>query len=118
MRLFFFVFCSGGAVFYFINHAFKVDSFADETLINNVYHFVAGFIFLAGAIRLNLKHKFKFFILLVIMILLLDEIFDYMRYVKDFSFLSLFYNLYLLLWGALSGLVLSKRLKNTNIPFV
>ena len=111
MRLFWFVFCSGWVFIYFVDHAIKVDSFAEETLINNLYHFFTGFIFLAGVNRLNLKHKFKFFMVLVIVILCLDEIYDYMRHVKDFTFLSLFYNLSLLLWGALSGLALSKRSK-------
>lgn len=118
MRLFWFVFCSGWAFIYFLDHAFKVDSFTEETLINNLYHFFTGFIFLAGAIRLNLKHKLKFFLVLVIVILFLDEIYDYVRYVKDFTFLTLFYNLSLLLWGALSGLALSKRSKDTNDPSI
>ena len=105
MRLFWFVFFSGGIFFYFLDQAFKVELFTTETVLNNMYHFFAGFIYLAWSLRLNLKNKLKYFILLAAVILFIDEMNDYLRHYRTFTFIELFYNLYLLLWGALCGYV-------------
>ncbi len=111
MRLFWFVFLSGGVFFYFIDQAFKMDLFSKETLLNNMYHFFAGFIYLAWTLRLNLKNKLKLFFLLAAVILFIDEMYDYLRHFRTFTFIELFYNLYLLLWGALCGYVFMMRPK-------
>ena len=109
MRLFWLVFGTGLLVFYFVDKAVKVDSFTVETLLNNLYHFFAGFIFLTGMFYLNIQYKFRWFAILFLGILVLDEIYDLSRGIKDTSFITIFFNSYLLLWGGVSGLVFSKK---------
>ena len=109
MRLFWFVLCTGLLIFYFVDKAVKVDSFTVETLLNNLYHFFAGFIFLAGMFYLKMQHKFRWFVILFLGILVLDEIYDLSRGIKDTSFITIFFNSYLLIWGGVSGLAFSKK---------
>ena len=44
MRLFWFVLCTGLFIYYFADRAVKLDSFTVEAIMNNFYHFFAGFI--------------------------------------------------------------------------
>ena len=113
MRLFWFVFCTGLIIFYFVDQAVEVDSFTKETIINNLYHFFAGFIFLAGMFYLKMQHKFRWFVILFIGILVFDEIYDLSRGIKDTSLITIFFNSYLLIWGGVSGLVFSKKRATT-----
>ena len=96
-------------MFYFVDQAVEVDSFTNETIINNLYHFFAGFIFLAGMFYLEMRHKLRWFVILFIVILVLDEIYDLSRGIKDTSLITIFFNSYLLIWGGVSGLVFSKK---------
>ncbi len=114
MRLFWLTFCVGWVLFYFADQAVKYDSLTVEGLINNLYHFFAGFIFITWMFKSNIKNKFKSFIILLIVILVLDETYDYFRHVKDFGLIMLIYHLYLVFWGAASGLMISKHLTRTK----
>ncbi len=114
MRLFWFVFCTGLLIFYFVDKAVKVDSFTIETQLNNLYHFLAGFIFLTWMFHAKIQHKFRWFVIVFISILVLDEVYDFSRGIKDTSFITIFFNSYLLLWGGISGLVFSKKRFSAN----
>ncbi len=109
MRLFWFVICTGLLIYYFADKAVKLDSFTIEAILNNFYHFFAGFVFLAWMFHLDMQHKFRWVISLFIGILLLDEIYDLVRGVHDTTLLTIFFNSYLLIWGAFSGFVFSKK---------
>ncbi len=109
MRLFWFVFCTGLLMFYFVDKAVGVDSFTIETLLNNLYHFLAGFVFLAWMYYAKIQHKFRWFVILFIGILILDEAYDFSRGIKDTSLIMIFFNSYLLIWGGVSGLAFSKK---------
>lgn len=112
MRFFWFVFFMGMVLFYFADQAAKIDTFTVAALINNLYHFLAGFIFVAWLFRSDIKNKFKAFFILLVGIFILDEIYDYFMSIKDFNFILHIYHLYLILWGAVSGLVLGKYSRN------
>ena len=86
-----------------------MDSFTVEAIMNNLYHFVAGFVIPAGLYYLKIEHKFRWFVALFIGVLLWDEIYDLLRGVKDTTFLTIFFNSYLIIWGSVSGMVLSKK---------
>jgi len=109
MRLFWFVLGTGLFIYYFADRAIKLDSFTVEAVMNNFYHFFAGFVMLAGLFYFNIEHKFRWFIALFIGVLLWDEIYDLLRGVNDTTFLTIFFNSYLIIWGSVSGLLLSKN---------
>ena len=90
MRLFWFIFCTGLLIFYFVDKAVKVDSFTLEALLNNLYHFFAGFVFLTWMYYVKVQHKFRWSAILFIGILVLDEVYDFSRGIKDTSFLTIF----------------------------
>ena len=109
MRLFWLVFCTGLFIYYFADMAVKLDSFTVEAIMNNFYHFFAGFISLMGLFYLKVENKFRWFIILFIGILFWDEIYDLLRGVKDTTLLTIFFNSYLIIWGGVCGLALCKK---------
>ena len=109
MRLFWFVLCTGLFIYYFADRAIKLDSFTVEAIMNNFYHFFAGLVTLTGLYYLKIDHKFRWFVTLFIGILLWDEIYDLLRGLNDTTFVTIFFNSYLIIWGSVSGLVLSRK---------
>ncbi len=109
MRLFWFVFCSGLAIYYFADRAIKLDSFTAEAIMNNFYHFFAGWVFLMGMFYLKVEHKIRWFVALFIGVLLWDEIYDLLRGVKDTTLITILFNSYLFIWGGICGLTLNKK---------
>jgi hypothetical protein len=103
MKLFWSVFSIGLVFYYLIVRAFKLDIFTGEMLGHTAYHFFSGFIVLAGWCFYKSKRRFKMLLVMVFCILFLDELIDYFRGIDGISSTLLAYNLYLLLWGALSG---------------
>ena len=116
MRLFWFVFCVGWVLFYFADQAVKYESLSLEGLINNIYHFLAGFVFIAWMFRSDIKNKVKSFFILLVVILALDETYDYFRQVNDFSLIMVIYHLYLVFWGAACGFMLGRHYAKTTFP--
>jgi hypothetical protein len=114
MRLFWFIFCTGLFIYYFADRAVKLDSFTVEAIMNNFYHYFAGFVILLGLFYLKIEHKFRWFVAFFIGVLLWDEIYDLLRGVKDTTLLTIFFNSYLIIWGSVSGLVLSKNYFGTD----
>ena len=112
MKLFWFVFITGFILFYFAIQAASVPFFSVEMLINNLYLFLAGFVFLVGVMKLKVKHKFRIVLMFVVGILVLDGIYAYYQYGVDRNYIvTHLYNLYLLIWGAVSGLVFKQSRK-------
>jgi hypothetical protein len=114
MRLFWFVFITGGIFFYFIDQAVDVDSFSKELMVNNLYHFLVGFLFIIGMQHFKYKFKFKILLPLIFTVLVLGEIYDFFIEITNFSILSLLYNIYVLFWGVVSGFAYSKSLKSSE----
>ncbi len=112
MRLFWFVFITGGIFFYFIDQAVDVDSFSKELMVNNLYHFLVGFLFIIGMLHFKYKFKFKILLPIIFAVLVLGEVYDFFIEITNFSILSLFYNIYVLSWGVISGFAFSKSLKS------
>ena len=109
MKLFWFVFIIGFILFYFAVQAVDVPFFSVEMLINDLYHFLAGFIFLVGVITLKVEHKFRTVLMLVAGVLVLDGLYGYFQHGIDRNYLiTHLYNLYLLIWGVVCGLVFKK----------
>ncbi len=109
MRLFWLAFCIGLFIYYFADHAVKLDSFTVEAIMNNFYHFFSALVSLVGLFYFKTESKFRWFAGLFIGVLLWDEIYDLLRGVTDTTLLSIFFNSYLFIWGGLCGLALSKK---------
>ncbi len=116
MRLFWLVFTTGALIFYFIDQAVDVDSFSKELIVNNLYHFLVGFLFIIGMLHFKYKFKFKILLPLIFTVLVLGEIYDFFIEITNFSILSLIYNIYVLFWGVVSGFAFSKSLKSPPKP--
>lgn len=116
MRLFWIVFFAGLFLFYFVSKALKIEVDSFEMLWHLLYHFFSGFIVLAGWYFYKSKRRFKIFLLIIFTILLVDELGDYFRGVEDMSSMMLAFNLYLLFWGAVSGIAFILYWRGRHIP--
>ena len=112
MKLFWFVFFTGFIIFYFAVQAVGIPFLSVEMIFNDIYHFLAGFIFLIGVITLEVEHKFRTLLMFVAGVLVLDGIYGYYQNGIDRNYIvTHLYNLYLLFWGAVSGLMFKKSRK-------
>lgn len=114
MRLFWFIFCLGLVFLYFIDQAIDAKSLTPKMIINNLYHYLAGLIFLPKLIKSNIAHKIRYISLFLLSVLMIGVIFNYSMEVQDIRILSLLYNLYFVFWGTVSGLVFRMTKRNTN----
>lgn len=118
MKLFWFIILFGLAVYYFIVQAFKLSIFNAEMLLHTLYHYATGFIILSGCFVLSSTKKTKSIVIgcLAVTILFIDEIYDYRRGIENFNLMLILYNLYVLFWGALSGVAFIRlwRLRHTE----
>lgn len=109
MKLVSIVIIAGLILLYFIDPAFKLDTFDPEMLIHSGLRFFTGFLVLG--IGVSYAHKIRFIIALclVLALTLADDIWDYTRHVNSFSFEVFLHSLYMLAWGSLTGYVLMKQ---------
>lgn len=118
MKLFWFTILFGLAVYYFVVQAFKLSVFNAEMLLHTLYHYATGFIVLSGCFLLSSTKKIKSIVIgsIAMLILFVDEIYDYRRGVESLNLMMILYNLYVLFWGALSGVASIRmwRLRHTE----
>jgi hypothetical protein len=112
MKLFFLTFIGGLLLLALVDTALKIDSASREMLLHNLYHFFSGCLIFGLWVWLRRKRGIKFFVFLLLALLLLDEVMDIMRNVDQVTVAMLLHNLYLVFWGALTGLSLSRCVKN------
>lgn len=102
---------AGLILLYFVNAALKVNIFNWEMLIHSGIRFFLGFLVLGVGYFYEHKLNLKIAIILVLGLLVVDDIMDYMRDVTRFSVEQLLHNLYMLLWGVLTGYAFMRDLK-------
>jgi hypothetical protein len=112
MKLVSVVMIAGLTLLYFIDVAFKLDTFNLELLIHSGLRFLAGFLVLGIGYFYAHKIKLKFAVGLLLALVFADDIWDYTRQVNSFNFEVMLHSLYMLLWGALTGYMLMKRLRD------
>lgn len=115
MKLFWTVFFAGLILFYFVANALKIKIDSLEMFLHMLYHFFAGAIILAGWYFYKSKRRLKIFLLSIFAILFIDELGDYFRGVEDMTSMMLAFNLYMLFWGAVSGIVLIRYWRRRHI---
>jgi len=109
MRLISAVVIVGIILLYFVDSAFKFNTFEPEMLIHSAIRFFAGFLVLGIGVFYAHKIKLRYALVLVFVLALGDHIWDYSRDINSFSFEFALHGLYMLSWGALTGYVLMKQ---------
>ncbi|MFI3155053.1 MAG: hypothetical protein QX199_02735 [Methylococcaceae bacterium] len=116
MKLVSTVIIAGIILLYFIDSAFKLNTFDPEMLIHSGLRFFTGFLVLGIGVFYAHKIRLKFALCLVLALALADDIWDYTRNVNSFNFEVLLHSLYMMVWGSLTGYVLMKRWLNGRRP--
>ena len=114
MKLFWAIFVSGSILFFFVVQALKVNMFTLEMLTHSLYHFFIGFVILANFVFHMTLKRMKFLLLLVLALLVLGEIFDYVRGLGNLSVELLIFNFYLVFWGGISGFTFAVHKKSDS----
>ncbi|MFI3119904.1 MAG: hypothetical protein QX203_07985 [Methylococcaceae bacterium] len=109
MKLLSIVIIAGIILLYFVDSAFKLNTFDPEMLIHSGLRFFIGFLILGIGVFYAHKIRLKFAVCLVLALALGDDIWDYTRNVNSFSFEVMLHSLYMMAWGSLAGYVLMKR---------
>ncbi len=109
MRLISAVVIVGIILLYFVDSAFKFNTFEPEMLIHSGLRFLAGLLILGIGVFYAHKIKLRYALGLVFVLVLADDIWDYTRDVNSFSFEVALHGLYMLSWGALTGYVMMKQ---------
>ncbi len=110
MKSFYAALFIGFIIFYFLDSAFHIDSFSLEMITHNLVRFFAGFGILGiwGWYEQRIEIKIALYILLVFLVS--DDIFDYIRQVNSLSFEMIIHDLLMLIWGAIAGFLFMRRL--------
>ncbi len=109
MKLVSIVIIAGIVLLYFVDSAFKLNTFDPEMLIHSGLRFFTGFLVLGIGVFYAHKIKLKFALCLVLALSLGDDIWDYTRHINSFSFEVMLHSVYMLLWGSLTGYVFIKQ---------
>ncbi len=112
MKLVSTVIIAGIILLYFVDSAFKLDTFAPEMLFHSGLRFFIGFLILGIGVFYAHKIKLKYAVCLVLALAFADDVWDYTRHVNSFNFEVLLHSLYMMAWGSLTGYVLMKRWMN------
>ncbi|NOT13412.1 MAG: hypothetical protein HOP23_16555 [Methylococcaceae bacterium] len=102
---------AGFVVLYFMDTAFKLDFFNGEMLIHSGFRFFTGFILLGIGVFYEHMLKLKSAMIMVLVIVLADDIWDYFRNVDSFNFEVMIHSIFIMMWGALIGYLVMRTAK-------
>lgn len=105
----------GLILLFFIDNAFRIDGLKQEILIDNSVRFFLGFLISGIWCWSTLKWKFKTFIYVMLIFLASDVIFDYIEGISMLEIEMTLHDLYIFLWGAISGYFFVKYLQCKEI---
>ncbi len=97
----------GWVLLYFVAAAAKASMFSSEMMVRNFFHFATGFALLGIWVLLrkrNLGVKASLFLILAIA--LVYDVVDYLHYLRHAHYVEvekILHDLYVLLWGAVTG---------------
>ena len=97
---------------YFLLAAFKLHLDNWEIVIHIAIRFFLGFTVLGIFVLHEQTLKFKNSIFIIIALVLADDIADYIRHVDTFTFQFKILGVYMLIWGALTGYVFMRQIRN------
>lgn len=96
---------------YFLEAALKVSMLSIEMLIHNSIRFFAGFIVLGIGVFYEQKIRIKTSVYILLALIGADYISDYFRGVDSLKLEFVILGTYMLAWGALTGYVFMKKVK-------
>ncbi len=96
---------------YFLEAALKVSMLSIEMLIHNSIRFFAGFIVLGIGVFYEHKIRIKTSVYILLALIGVDYISDYIRGVDSLKLEFVILGTYMLAWGALTGYVFMKKVK-------
>lgn len=99
----------GLILLYFINAAFKVEFTDVEMLIHSSIRYFTGFIIFGIFCFYDHSLKFKTAVYTVLILMLLDDLYDYFRDVDSLRFEIIFHSIYMLAWGSLTGYLFMRQ---------
>ena len=100
----------GLLLLYFIDAAFHVDGLTEDMLVDNAIRFLLGFTVMTAWNWSEHKFKPRIFFYVVLVLLIGDIIFDYIQNISTLDFEMTLHDLYIFLWGGLSGYFFIKYL--------
>ncbi|MGZ8944531.1 MAG: hypothetical protein ACXW1W_03800 [Methylococcaceae bacterium] len=106
------VMITGVILLYFLDTAFKIQLFNAEMLVHSAIRFFTGFFLIGVGVFYAHKIKLKSAVYFVLALFLLDDISDYYRNVESFRFELMIHEVFIMLWGAVTGYVsMSKKIQ-------
>ncbi|MGJ0485323.1 MAG: hypothetical protein ACR65R_12480 [Methylomicrobium sp.] len=115
MKLISLILFLGLIALYFLDAAFRLEMLTLEMLGHIALRFFTGFLILGIGVFYEHVIRFKISVLIILVLLLGDDIFDYYRNVKSFTPEIILLSIYMLLWGALMGYVTARHIKKNRI---
>lgn len=103
MRIFSTCLLTGLLILYFIDAALSIDNLSIEMLTHNLVRFFSGFVFLGIWNWYRHRLKLKVSLYLILIFLVSDDIYDYIRNIDTLNFEMLLHDLFIVIWGAVSG---------------
>ena len=101
----------GLIILYFLDAAFRLEMLTMEMLGHIVLRFFIGFMILGIGVFYEHAIRFKSSMLIILVLVLGDDIFDYYRNVNSFTPEVILLSMYMLLWGALTGYITMRQIK-------
>jgi hypothetical protein len=109
MNLITIVIFTGLILLYFLDAAFKLSLLDTELLIHSVIRFVTGFFLMGIGVFHTHKLKLKSAAYIALVLVLADDVFDYVRQVDSFKPEVMLHSVFMLLWGALVGYLIMRQ---------
>jgi hypothetical protein len=106
----------GLALLYFVAAAVDVKIFSMEMFIRNLFHFLTGFVLLGIWIWHKRKLTFKAAVYSILAIVLAYDIVDYIRNATYLRIEMVLHDLFVLLWGGVTGYLYLRGLKRKRKP--
>jgi hypothetical protein len=104
----------GLVLLYFLDTAFHIKNLNLEMLTHNLVRFFSGFVFLGIWVWYKHQMKLKISLYIILGFLISDVIFDFIREINNLSFEMLIHDLFIVVWGAISGFFFIKHLHSKN----
>ena len=103
----------GLIILYFLDAAFRLEMLTPEMLGHIALRFFTGFMVLGVCVFYEHVMRLKHSLWILLVLLLGDDIWDYLRGVDSFTPEVLLLSIYMLLWGALTGYLTMRQIKKS-----
>lgn len=113
MKLIGLIILLGVVLLYFLDAAFRLEMLTLEMLGHITLRFFIGFMILGICVFYGHVMRLKHSLWILLVLLLGDDIWDYLRGVDSFTPEVILLSIYILLWGALTGYFTMRQIKKS-----